>query len=84
MRHIALSRVQIDHAGREYEHPNARQTLRMLVDWKLVVYCLQYFVAASSVYSLSFFSPIILRQGMGFSYAKAQLLTSPPYVRMPS
>jgi MFS family permease len=42
--------------------------------------CIQYFVAASSVYSLAFFQPIILRDGMGFSYAKAQLLSSPPYV----
>jgi MFS family permease len=42
--------------------------------------CIQYFVAASSVYSLAFFQPIILRQGMGFSYAKAQLLSSPPYI----
>ena len=41
---------------------------------------LQYFISASSVYSLAFFKPIILRQGMGFSYAKAQLLSSPPYV----
>jgi hypothetical protein len=53
----------------------------MLVDWKLGVYCIMYFIAASSVYSLSFFFPIILRSGMNFSYAKAQLLSSPPYVR---
>jgi len=42
--------------------------------------CIQYFVAASSVYSLGFFQPIILRDGMGFSYARAQLLSSPPFV----
>jgi MFS family permease len=41
---------------------------------------MQYFVCASSVYSLAFFKSIILRQGMGFSYALAQLLQSPPYV----
>ena len=40
----------------------------------------QYFVAATSVYALAFFQPIILRNGMGFSYALAQLLSSPPYV----
>lgn len=40
----------------------------------------QYFVAATSVYALAFFQPIILRSGMGFSYALAQLLSSPPYV----
>lgn len=44
---------------------------------------LQYFICASSVYSLAFFMPIILRQGMGFSYALAQVLTSPPYVGRP-
>lgn len=37
-------------------------------------------MCASSVYSLAFFQPIILRQGMGFSYVKAQLLQSPPYI----
>lgn len=42
--------------------------------------CIQYFVAASSVYSLAFFQPIILRQGMGFSYALSQVLSSPPYM----
>jgi hypothetical protein len=40
----------------------------------------QYFVAAVSVYALAYFQPLILRDGMGFSYAKAQLLSSPPYV----
>lgn len=29
---------------------------------------------------MAYFSPIILRQGMGFSYTMAQLLSSPPYV----
>jgi MFS family permease len=37
-------------------------------------------VAASSVYSIAYFQPIILREGMGFSYALAQILGSPPYV----
>ncbi|QDS73142.1 hypothetical protein FKW77_001768 [Venturia effusa] len=79
-RHVALARVQTDKAARNFEHPGFMQALRMLFDWKLAIYCLQYFIAASSVYSLAYFFPIILRQGMGFGYAKAQLLTSPPYV----
>lgn len=29
---------------------------------------------------MSYFAPIILRSGMGFSYALSQILTSPPYV----
>ncbi|KIW06442.1 uncharacterized protein PV09_02886 [Verruconis gallopava] len=79
-RAVALARVQIDQAARAYEHPNVKQVLRMLCDWKLGVYCILYFIAASSVYSLAYFFPIILREGMGFGYAKAQLLTSPPYI----
>lgn len=40
----------------------------------------QYFVAAVSVYALAYFQPIILRSGMGYSYAQAQLMSTPPYV----
>ena len=54
--------------------------MRMLLDWKLAVYCTLYFIAASGVYSVAFFFLLILRQGMGFGYAKAQLLSSPPYL----
>lgn len=46
----------------------------------IICSALQYFIAGTSVYSLSFFQPVILRDGMGFSYAMAQLLQSPPYV----
>ena len=31
-------------------------------------------------YSIAYFLPIILRDGMGFSVAKAQCLVAPPYV----
>ncbi|ETN39961.1 uncharacterized protein HMPREF1541_06188 [Cyphellophora europaea CBS 101466] len=79
-KHIALTRVRQEKEKTEVVHPTARQSLKMLMDWKLIVYSIQYFICASSVYSLAFFKPIILRQGMGFSYAKAQLLSSPPYV----
>ncbi|XPS99847.1 hypothetical protein M3J09_009015 [Ascochyta lentis] len=79
-KHIAITRVSMEKSGNQIEHATIGEILRMMRDWKLLVYSLQYFVAASSVYSLAFFQPIILRQGMGFSYAKAQLLSSPPYI----
>jgi len=79
-KHIAIERVKVDKLNKEVVHPNAKEVLTMLLDWKLALYGIQYFICASSVYSLAFFQPIILRQGMGFSYAKAQLLSSPPYV----
>ncbi|KXS95068.1 hypothetical protein AC578_9576 [Pseudocercospora eumusae] len=79
-KHIALERVKLEKAGKEVLHLTAFETLKVLFDWKLVLYMLCYFVAASSVYSLAFFAPIILRQGMGMTYTEAQLLSSPPYV----
>lgn len=77
---IALQRVKIDKTGGDIVHPTIKETFVLLCDWKIALFGVQYFIAASSVYSLAFFQPIILRQGMGFSYAKAQLLSSPPYV----
>ncbi|KAF2188408.1 retrograde regulation protein 2 [Zopfia rhizophila CBS 207.26] len=79
-KHIATTRVSLEKTGTDIEHPTVKQSLKMLMDWKIGVYSIQYFVAASSVYSLAFFQPIILRQGMGFSYALSQILSSPPYM----
>ncbi|KAF2738876.1 retrograde regulation protein 2 [Polyplosphaeria fusca] len=79
-KHIAVTRVSLEKQGAHLEHLTFMQSLAMLLDWKVGVYCIQYFVAASSVYSLAFFQPIILREGMGFSYALSQILASPPYL----
>ncbi|KAJ8116432.1 hypothetical protein OPT61_g2132 [Boeremia exigua] len=79
-KHIAVTRVSLEKKGKQIENATIKETFGMMRDWKLLVYSVQYFVAASSVYSLAFFQPIILRQGMGFSYTKAQLLSSPPYI----
>ncbi|EXJ63060.1 hypothetical protein A1O7_03505 [Cladophialophora yegresii CBS 114405] len=79
-KYIAQARLQTDQAARAYVHPTLRESMRMLLDWKLIIYSIQYFIVASSVYSIAYFQPIILREGMGFSYALAQILGSPPYV----
>lgn len=81
-KHIALERVRLDRAAGErvVVHLTIKQTLTSLLDIKIVLYSINYFIVASSGYSLAFFSPIILREGLGFSYIKAQLLSSPPYV----
>ena len=42
--------------------------------------CFPYYVVGSSIYALAYFQPIILREGLGFSYALSQLLSGPPYV----
>lgn len=79
-RHIATRRVRVDESKKVYVHPTLKQTFRMIKDWKLIVYSAQYFVATSSVYSLSYFKSIILQKSLGFDYTKAQLLAAPPYI----
>ncbi|CAG8961792.1 hypothetical protein HYFRA_00006335 [Hymenoscyphus fraxineus] len=79
-KHIALNRIKIDKDAEEVVHVSVTETLKMLLDWKLWLYMLAYFICASTAYSLAFFTPIILRQGLGFSYTKAQLLGSPPII----
>ena len=39
-----------------------------------------YFVASAGGYSLTYFLPVILREGLGFSYAMAQVMNGIPYV----
>ena len=77
---IAFARLMPDKKAREYVHPTTKEMLKMLCDWKLLFYSLQYFVGSSSTYAIAFYAPIILQQGMGFSYTMAQLLSSPPYI----
>ncbi|KAB8203948.1 major facilitator superfamily domain-containing protein [Aspergillus parasiticus] len=77
---IAIARLSVDKQEKEYKHPSFREAMVMIWDWKIVVYSIQYFIAASSVYSIAYFKTIILREGMGFSYALSQILSSPPYV----
>ncbi|KAF9892040.1 hypothetical protein FE257_002446 [Aspergillus nanangensis] len=79
-KHIASVRISRERGNQEYEHITFKQSLKYLLDLKLGFYVMQYFICASSVYSLAFFMPIILREGMGFSYALSQVLTSPPYL----
>lgn len=79
-RHIATRRVRVDESKKVYTHPTLKETFLMMKDWKLIVYCVQYFIATSSVYSLTYFKSIILQKGLGFDYTKAQLLAAPPYL----
>ncbi|KAF5241408.1 hypothetical protein FANTH_9151 [Fusarium anthophilum] len=47
-----------------------KKQIKLLKDWKIAVY----------IYSLGYFLPLILRESLGFSYTKDQLLFSPPYL----
>lgn len=79
-KYIATSRVTLEKSGAHAEHVSFKQSLKILWDWKIGVYCIQHFVVASSIYSLICFLPVILRDELGFSYALSQVLCTPPYI----
>lgn len=79
-KHIATARITIDRGDGEYTKVSVSQSMKFLLDWKLAVYCMQYYVCASSVYSLAYFTPVILKDGLGFNQALSLILTSPPYI----
>jgi MFS family permease len=54
--------------------------LHHLKDWKLYCWAFLIFSAVVPGFSYNFYTPLILRQGMGFSASQSQLLTAPPFV----
>ncbi|PIG84673.1 pantothenate transporter [Aspergillus arachidicola] len=60
---IAIARLSVDKLEKEYKHPSFKEAMVMIWDWKIIVYSIQYFIAASSVYSIAYFKTIILREG---------------------
>ncbi|KAF3081304.1 hypothetical protein TWF569_002246 [Orbilia oligospora] len=49
-------------------------------DWKCYAFGMMICMCTIPAYALAFFLPLILNQGMGYSVAKAQLMTAPPYL----
>jgi len=51
-----------------------------LSDFKLWAFALMFMNSTMPAYAFSYFLPIILQRGMGYSDAMAQILTAPPFV----
>lgn len=77
---FVINRINDDRGDAEEDKINAAKILMHLKDWKL--YCWAFILMASTLpgYAYSYFLPIILRQGMGYTTTQSQLLSAPPYV----
>ncbi|KAK1585281.1 major facilitator superfamily domain-containing protein [Colletotrichum navitas] len=75
-----ISRVQNDRGDAKLPAFGIKKFLRGGGDVKVWALAVIYFNNALINFSLSFFLPIILKDNMGFSTGKAQILTAPPYV----
>ncbi|KAK2017164.1 MFS general substrate transporter [Colletotrichum eremochloae] len=75
-----ISRVQKDRGDAKLPAFSIKKFLRGGGDVKVWALAVIYFNNALVNFSLSYFLPIILKDNMGFSTGKAQILTAPPYI----
>lgn len=77
---LAIARINSDRrdAGRPAPFTVSAVAIHFL-DLKLYAFCLLFFLLNLVSTALSYFLPIILQSGMGFSANKAIILSSPPY-----
>jgi MFS family permease len=78
---LAVSRINVDRSDSGAPAPFHLRTsiLKHFLDPKLYAFCLLFFLLNIVSTALSYFLPIILQSGMGFSPNKAILLSAPPY-----
>ncbi|KAF2187325.1 MFS general substrate transporter [Zopfia rhizophila CBS 207.26] len=77
---IVLARVERDRADAVPEPFTARNILRALRDWKMWQFPFLLFCNNLTVYSFSYFLPIILQGSMHYSAKMTYILNVPPYV----
>ena len=77
---LVVARINRDRSDGSKPTPiNAKAILTPFLDPKLYVFCILFFLLNIVSTALSYFLPIILHSGMGFSTNKAILLSAPPY-----
>lgn len=74
-----INRINVDRQDAEHDEVTLRVVLHHLKDWRLYIWAFNLMASTLPGYAYSYFLPIILREGMGFSTANSQLLTAPPY-----
>lgn len=76
---IMAARIQKDRGDVKPDNLELRKVLVHAKDLKIWGFCVMYFLLNLVSTSLSYFLPIILQDGMGFSSNKAILLNAPVY-----
>ncbi|KAJ0304632.1 hypothetical protein Brms1b_011173 [Colletotrichum noveboracense] len=75
-----IARINQDRGDAEEDKIDGAKILYHLKDWRLYFWAFNLMASTLPGYAYSYFLPIILRNGMGFSSTQAQLLSAPPYV----
>ncbi|OWO99457.1 pantothenate transporter [Marssonina coronariae] len=78
-RFIARARLTRDRGEGEWKASTTLESVKHLLDIKILVMSWMYFATSSSAYSINFFFPLILTGGLGFEYTISLVLISTPY-----
>ncbi|KIY01560.1 uncharacterized protein Z520_03112 [Fonsecaea multimorphosa CBS 102226] len=76
---IVLARVERDRGDAVEDKITLKIAMKHFQDWKLWEFTLYLLLNNTGVYAFSYFLPVILKDGFGYSTGRAQLLTFPPY-----
>jgi predicted MFS family arabinose efflux permease len=74
-----MARIEHDRGDAVEDKLTFKIAMKHLRDWKLWEFTLYLVLNNTGVYAFSYFLPVILNDGFGFSTGRAQLLTFPPY-----
>jgi len=77
-RAFVINRLKLDNEGLSHEY-KTKFIKDAFLDWKIWAFALMFHFCLTPVYSFSLFSPT-LTANLGFSAARAQLMSVPPYV----
>ncbi|KAH8433927.1 uncharacterized protein LDX57_011563 [Aspergillus melleus] len=76
---LILRRIEKDRADVTVEPFNLRKYLTAGLDLNILGFGLIYFSTTTTAYAITFFLPLIYREGMGFSQGASLCLFAPPY-----
>jgi hypothetical protein len=79
-RDFVIARLNLDRGDAEEDKIDLAKIIHHLKDWRLYFWLFNMMATTLPGYAYSYFLPIILRGGLGFSQREAQLLSAPPYV----
>ncbi|KAG4440833.1 hypothetical protein IFR05_003705 [Cadophora sp. M221] len=75
-----IDRINNDRGDAVEDQVTTRRILHHLKDWRLYFWSFNLMASTLPGYAYSYFLPVILKRGMGYSTAQSQLLSAPPYV----
>ncbi|KAK4866531.1 hypothetical protein LT330_008463 [Penicillium expansum] len=74
-----VRRINRDRADGDAEPFSMKRFLAPSLDLKIWGFAMIFFCITTNTYAISYFLPIILRQGMGYGVAASQCLVAPPF-----